>query len=194
MVPESPERDAQELELRLSTVRMLWAARGYGAQETSEATQRAAVLAEKCGNLKQLMNLMAARVLVAYNSGDLSVARPVADEALALAFREGSARSRAIAYALQIETRHSQGDLAGVEQQFTVGLRFFSDPDFRRISGGAVAAFGYAAWNAWLCGWPELAWERGRQMMAAIAQDNPHDLAWSNMFAAQFQLYLREYG
>ena len=49
LLPESPERDLRELELRHSVVRMLMVTRGYAAPETIEATERAVALAEKSG-------------------------------------------------------------------------------------------------------------------------------------------------
>src|SRR5262249_37223597 len=60
LLSESPERDLHELELRQSVVRMLYITKGYSAPETIEAAQRAARLAEKSGNLRQLLNLMIA--------------------------------------------------------------------------------------------------------------------------------------
>jgi class 3 adenylate cyclase len=60
-LPESPERDNRELELRQPAVRMLMATRGESASETSDAIERAAALADKSGNLRQLVNLMIAR-------------------------------------------------------------------------------------------------------------------------------------
>ena len=56
LLPESPERDARELELRQSVVRMLYVTRGYSAPETIDANERAAALAEKSSNLRQLVN------------------------------------------------------------------------------------------------------------------------------------------
>ena len=61
LLPESPERDLRELELRQSVVRMLQVTRGYAAPETIDATERAAALAEKSGNLTQLVNWMISR-------------------------------------------------------------------------------------------------------------------------------------
>src|SRR5580704_4345746 len=61
LLPESPERDLRELKLRQSVVQMLWVTRGYAAPETIDATERAAALAEKSGNLAQLVNLMILR-------------------------------------------------------------------------------------------------------------------------------------
>ena len=57
LLPESPERDNRELELRQSVAQMLYVTEGYSAPETSDAIERAAALAEKTGNLTQLVSL-----------------------------------------------------------------------------------------------------------------------------------------
>ena len=80
-LPESPERDLRELELRQSIVRMLYITRGYSAPETIEAAERAAALAEKSGDLRQLVNLLMARGLSAViGGGDLPAASALADQ------------------------------------------------------------------------------------------------------------------
>ena len=64
LLPESPERDRGELELRQSLVRTLQVTRGFSAPETVDANKRAAALAEKSGNLTQLFTWVSARHVV----------------------------------------------------------------------------------------------------------------------------------
>ena len=52
---ESPERDARELELASTLAQVLLVTRGYTAPETRAAAERARDLAEKSGNLAQLV-------------------------------------------------------------------------------------------------------------------------------------------
>ena len=54
LLPESPERDSRELELRESLVEMLYFTRGWAAPETVEAAARIGLLAERSGNLARL--------------------------------------------------------------------------------------------------------------------------------------------
>src|SRR5262249_40565021 len=93
LLSEAPKRDLHELELRQSVGRMLYITKGYSAPETIEAAQRAARLAEKSGNLRQLLNLMIATGVNALSSGDLLAAAAQADQSLELALREGSSVS-----------------------------------------------------------------------------------------------------
>ncbi len=54
-LPESPERDARELELASTLAQVLLVTRGFTAPETRAAAERARDLAEKGGNLAQLV-------------------------------------------------------------------------------------------------------------------------------------------
>jgi hypothetical protein len=82
LLPESPERDLHEVKIRQSLVRMLHLTRGYPAPETIDATRRAAALAEKSGNLRELLNLRIATGVNALSSGDFPAAGANADDAL----------------------------------------------------------------------------------------------------------------
>ena len=193
LLPQSPERDLRELQLMQCVILMLWITRGHSAPESIEANQRAATLAEKSGNLSQLGIWVMARCLGAFGSGDLPTAGMLADQAFDLAVREGSAFSLAGVHALQILTRFWRGDLAGVEQRFEAGLKFFDDAGFRQLpSGGAAAAFAYASWNAWMLGRADVARERIAQMATTIG-NNLFEVALSRSLGAHLRVLLREY-
>jgi len=191
VLSESPERDVRELELRQSVAQMLSVTRGYAAPETRDATERAAALAEKSGNLAQLVGWVMSRWVVAHDSGDVPAETTLADQTLELAVREGSPTSLASAHAVQILTRYLLGDLASVEKHFMAGLEFFDDPGFRRYPGAATGTFGYAAMNAWALGRADVARERMARMIAD--GNTPFDLAFSLSFAALTRIYMREY-
>src|SRR5262249_21654052 len=127
-LPQSSERDLRELELAQSMVRPLMATAGYSAPETVRAIDHAAVLAEKSGSLKHRVELSFSRGAAYSIAGNLQAAIAFADRALELALREGSPVSRGRAHALRILTRFYVGDLAGVEEHFLAGLKFFEGP------------------------------------------------------------------
>jgi len=184
LLPESPERDLRELKLRQSVVQMLWVTRGYAAPETIDATERAAALAEKSGNLAQLVNLMILRGVSTLVAGDIPAASALANLALDLALREAGPTSLGVAHHLQILTRYSRGDLAGVEKHFTAGERFFDDPGLQQYPGATVSAFGFASFNALVLGRPDVARARMARMMAAANRDNPFYATLSGNYAA----------
>jgi tetratricopeptide (TPR) repeat protein len=193
LVPESPERDLRELKLRQSIVSMLQMTRGQAAPEAVEAAERSGALTEKSGNLAQLIDLTISRGFAAYSASDLPTAGMLADRALELAVREGSPTSLGRVHNLQMQTRASRGDLAGVEKHFTIGLKFFDDPGFRRFPGAALAAFAHASRNAWLCGRADVARERDVQMTAIANANHPYEMAVSAYWAAWLRVLMREY-
>ena len=178
-LPESSKRDLRELELTQSVVRMLQMTRAYSAPETTDAIERAAALADKSGNLKQLVTLMISRDYTAVVSGDLAGARILADQALDLAVREGSSTNLGLAHIAQIHNHYFRGDLAGAEKHFTAALVFFDEPEPRQFPGAGVLAFGYASWNSWALGKADSAREREARMMAIANGNNAYDRALS---------------
>jgi class 3 adenylate cyclase/tetratricopeptide (TPR) repeat protein len=192
LLPESPERDIRELELRHSVVRVLMVTRGYAAPETIEATERAVALAEKGGTLRQLVNLIISRATIAFVSGDLPAAGLFADQALDLGLRQGSANNLGSVHGIQLQTRYWRGDLAGAEKHFATGLKFFDDPGFKR-SAAIIPFFGHASWNAWTIGRADAARDRMARMMAAANAENPYDLALSGYCASYLLVYMREF-
>jgi class 3 adenylate cyclase/tetratricopeptide (TPR) repeat protein len=204
LLPDSPERDNRELELRQFVHGMLWLTKGPSEAETIDATERAASLAEKSGNVAQLIKSMAMRGNIALDSGDLPAARRLADQALELALREGRPASLGIVHGLQISTRHYRGDLAGAENYFALLLNFLSNAEFKNATEAAMPAperygqtigrFGFASLNAWMLGRADVARARIVQATAAVNRgDKPFDVAHPGYFAARLHIYLRQY-
>ena len=128
-LPESPERDSRELQLRQSALSMLDAMKGYAAPETIQATEQAIALAEKNGNVTQLIDWLTSRGSTLLISGELLAADATLDQAHELAQRNGVQEARHI-HRLQILTRYWRGDLIGSEQHFAAWLASFGDPLF----------------------------------------------------------------
>jgi tetratricopeptide (TPR) repeat protein len=192
-LPESSKRNVLELELRQSVVRMLWMNNGYSAPETIAATEQAAALAEKSGQLPQLVTWVILRCTSALVSGDLPTLSSLLDQALELAIREGSAKTLGNVHELQVVSRFIRGSLAGAEEHFLAGAEFFEHTDFRQLPGAAIAAYGWASWNAWISGRIDAARSRMSQMMAAVNPDSHYDVAFSGVFASTLNFYLSDY-
>jgi class 3 adenylate cyclase/tetratricopeptide (TPR) repeat protein len=193
LLPESPERDLRELELRQPLVQMLRLTRGWAAPETVEASTRIGVLAERSGNLGRLVLSAFTRSFHACLAGDLSTSAAAADEAFELAMREGEPSLIAFLYMMQLIVHYYQGDLAGAEAHFADGLKFFDDPIFRQSpTGNAIGVFAWASWNAWILGRADVARERIAISSTAMNPANPHDLPWSEMLTAVLYTHMRE--
>jgi class 3 adenylate cyclase/tetratricopeptide (TPR) repeat protein len=192
LLSESAERDLQELDLRQSIIRMLWITIGTASPESVDARTRAIALAKKTGNLSQLVSLMHATGLAAWTAGDYESAATLADEALELAEREGNPTNLGLAYRLQVLVRHFRGDLAGAEEHFARGLKFFEDATIWPLPSVRLGPFGLASWNAWRLGRADLARERLARMIAAANEDNPAEVAVSGWLGALSYLLLGE--
>jgi len=192
-LPEAPERDARELELASTLARVLTVTRGFTAPETRAAAERAWELAERGGNLAQLVAQVFEIWRSAIIAGDLSTAGPLADRIFDLAQREGSPASFGFVCRAQVQTNFYRGDLAGAEEHFARWGGFLDADGFRQIPGAAVSALGFASRCAWVLGRADLARERIARMLAfGRDSNNLFDLAMARSFESRLSCWLRE--
>jgi class 3 adenylate cyclase len=193
-LPESPERQRRELELRQSVAWILGMLRGFAAAETVEASEQAAATAEKAGNLAQLVRMIALRGAGAGSSGDWTACGRMADETLALALRERSPNSLSYGYGGHLVACHFLGRLADAEHDFEAGVAFFRASSSQEPQGWGVTILHVASRNAWMVGCADAARQRDGMMLAATNQDKPFDLVSAWFGAAYLRVYLRQFG
>lgn len=191
-IPPTPERDALELRVRSSFGEAIAARNGYAAPEVLDMATRARALAERTGDLGELVRQLWMEVAVATTRGELSAAAKLIDELLAAAEREGNPIGLAMAYTVQVENRFLRGDFVGSEESFERGRRFFEAPGFVNVQYGPVAAFGEGGWTAWVTGCPDLARERLRQASVHTRQ-SPYEVAVLAMMGSTLHLLMREF-
>jgi class 3 adenylate cyclase/tetratricopeptide (TPR) repeat protein len=193
LLPESRERDSRELKLRLSLVSMLSLTLGNAAPETVEAAERLVNLAEETGDLFGLVGSITTRTFHALVSGDLAAAAALADRGLELALRAGNPKLLAAQRLLQMIVPFYRGDFIRAENHFGAGLSFFHDRVMKQDPSGIMLQFfAWGSLNAWVCGRTDTAWKRLAEMRALSNPANPHDLAYSDFFAANFYTLIRE--
>ena len=192
-LPESPERDARELELASALAQVLLVMRGSTAPQTRAAAERARDLAEKSGNLAQLVIQLLGNWRSVWFSGDYANAASLADRILELAQREGSPVSLVCACYSQASLCLIRGDLAGVERQFARLSGLADAADYRQIPGTAVATICVASYCAAISGRADTARERASRAIAfARDTNNPYDLAVALILAGWMFCVLRE--
>ena len=152
LLPDSAKRDLHELDLRQSIIRILPVTSGLASPEIVDACAQAIALAKKTGNLSQLVSLMHDTGRAAHQAGDYESVATLADETLELAMREDNPTNLGLAYELQIFVRHLRGDLAGAEEHFARGLKFFEDASIWPLPLLRLNPLGIASWNVWNLG------------------------------------------
>jgi predicted ATPase len=189
--PDSGERDARELKLRSALGEVLQITKGYASAEAFQAKTRARVLAERSGNLAQLVIDLLGAWIAATTSGDHAAADGVAERMLELAEREGSAINRGLSHMAKLCTCYYRGDFLGCDKYFIDGRRFFDAPDFRKFRGAVSNTFGLADLNAWTLGHPETARARLQHALSAAREnESAYDLAFALHQESNLQMLL----
>jgi class 3 adenylate cyclase len=192
-LPESTERDSLELELIGAISDVLCVTKGYTSREFIEATARGRAMAEKSGNLAQLIHRAHGTWAAVQVSGDYTAAAALADQELDLAEREGSAAFLGLAHVAQLTTRYWRGDLVGAEEYFKRGTSFFGAPCFKQFPGMGPQALGYSSLNAWTVGSADTARDRIRHAITIARDGNSlYENALAQNMAAELHLYLRD--
>ena len=192
-LPESPERDARELQLARTLAQVFLLTRGFTAPETRAAAERARDLAEKGGNLAQLVAQVFGIWRSLFFTGDYSTGGLLADRLLYLAEREGSPTSFAFVCRAQVDVNFYRGDLVRVEEHFARWSGFLDADGFRQSTGAAVVVIGFAALCAWALGCADRARERLAHAIAFVRDsNNPYDLATGRLWESWLFCLLRE--
>jgi tetratricopeptide (TPR) repeat protein len=165
-LPDSPERDARELELVAPMVQAMWRTTGVDARETRDLADRAANLAEKTGNLAQLVVQLHLIRITVLRSGDYANAAALADQILDLAEREGSPASLAAAHHGKLQAHYFRGDLPGAEARFALWQNFREAATFEGNSASGVVVLATAGACAWHLGHIETARQRIAEAIA----------------------------
>jgi class 3 adenylate cyclase/tetratricopeptide (TPR) repeat protein len=193
-MPESPERDARELQVRSAFALSMIITKGFSASELQDMAARARALAEKTGNLSELVMQLRNEVIAARARGDFSTATTLSDQLFEAAQREGTLASLGMGHNVQAISCFFRGDFLGYEEHFERGRGYFDAPGF--IQGQAiiegVGAFGIGSWNAWVAGRADTARERIRRCLEGT-QRSPYEVAYGQVMAANLFALLREF-
>ncbi|HXW83288.1 MAG TPA: AAA family ATPase, partial [Candidatus Binataceae bacterium] len=159
-LPESPARDARELELTSTLAQVLTVTRGWTTPEARAAAERSRDLAEVSGNLAQQVVQVFGIWKGTIAMEDFSAAAQLADRIVELAEREGSPTSLGFACAVQVHTNFSRGDLASAEEHFVRWSGFLDADGFRQVPGAAIVAISVASICAGVLGHADSARDR----------------------------------
>ena len=165
-LPESVERDAREMDLASALAQGFLITKGFTAPETRQAAERARILAEKGGNLAQLVHRIFGIWQGILVSGDYLTAGTVADRILYLAQRDGSPASLAFAYHAEQSVHYLRGDPLGAEEHFAHLEGFLETTAYCQTPGVVAVAIGNTSRSAWTLGYADRARARMGRMIA----------------------------
>ena len=189
---EGPERDRQELELRVALGFPLVALHGYGDSRVEEAYERARVLCQGMTDAPHLFETVWGLANYYQARGILDVAQDLAEQLVTIA--EHAAETRLAVWAhLQLgATLFFRGNPAASLRHLDLAIAQH-DPSVRWFLTGApepgAAARVYAGWALWELGYPDRALRVSEEGVAlGRACEHPFTLA----LALAFHAYLRQ--
>ena len=196
-LPESKERDQQELTLQLALTVPLIAAQGFASPDVGRAATRARDLCREFGDAPEVFQALAQINLYYATRPDYRKALEIGEVSLEIAENLGDPMLKAISYYITAWPWINLGDqpqaLELLERLITV-----YDPEKH---GYLAYLFGYdlgilslafSSWCLWLLGYPDQAEERmDEALIQARKREHPHTLAFALVAAIALQWFLR---
>jgi adenylate cyclase len=197
-LPETPERDQQELVLQIALFAPLAAVKGYGAPELGQAYARAKELCEKVGEPDQLFLVLYG--LWGHNlvRSELRASRELAAECLALAERVGTRAFLMEGHRMTDETAFYRGEFSQAREHFEQSLALYDPQEHRSHAelygqDPGVALLSHACCILWHLGYPDQALKRSQEAIAlAEAQAHPFSVAFALCYSAMMYQYRGE--
>ena len=194
--PTTRDRDHRELALCQSVVAMLNVIKGYAAPETINAVQRAITLAEKNGDLNQLVNLLTTQGGAFLVSGDFSNAAATFDRAQQLAMKQRNPGNLAYVHGQQTMVHYWRGDLRVAEEHFQSWQELFGHgetegPVLGTSLNPALNALAFGSYVAWISGRANVAREREAELIALANRGSLFEKA--NAGYLTLALFLKEF-
>ena len=192
-LPESRERDQQELDFQSMLLSLLNTTAGWGSSETVAVNARARELSESLGDMAALLNVLRQERITHWSKAEYHAALEVADQMITLAEQQESDQSSdvyrrgdaGIGYYLRGWPLLALGEIAAVERIADKTLSWY-DPalhgDYRfhygiDLKAASLALRGY---ERWLSGYPEQARADNAKAIAyALELKHAGSLAWA---------------
>ena len=177
-LPETIERDRQELALQIALFAPLAGAKGYGAPELGRTYARAQELGERAGEPGQVFLVFYG--LWGYNfvKGDMKTARELSKQCLTLAEKIQQPALLMEGHRMTDETAFHRGELVTAREHLERTLSLY-DPQLHSAHATVygqdpgVASYSHGSWILWHLGYPDQARKMGQQAVA-LGEDVSH--------------------
>ena len=195
-LPQTPERNQQELTLQLALGVPLTATKGYAADEVGKVYTRARELSRQMGESDHLFPVLFGLWRFYLQRAELQTARELAEQCLSLAERVNDPTRLLRAHNTLGVTLFYMGEFVSARDHLEQGIALY-DPhqprSLARVQDPVVACLAYAAWTLWHLGYPDQALRRSEEALA-MAQEiaHPYSSAMISFFAAELHYLRRE--
>jgi adenylate cyclase len=164
-LPETPERERQELALQAALGPSLMETKGDSTLEVEAVYARIAELGERTGQPQYVFGAVGGLFLSYMVRGQFDTAQGFADRLFDLAERSNNSDQLLIAHAFMGINLFWKGDLTIAHTHFEQAATYFDPPRQRHIAtlygmDAATGCSGYAACPLWMMGYPDQALER----------------------------------
>jgi class 3 adenylate cyclase len=165
-LPEGEARDHAEFLLQAALGKTLVSTRGYGAPETAAAFARGREIGERVGSPDQLAFLVTGLAAATLHDTGPETARPLAEQAVALAERANQAPLLTLAYLVLGTTTYNLCELTMAREQLTRALTLYDEETAIVLPIDARCAIrGCLAFTLWHLGFADLARAHIRQTL-----------------------------
>ena len=175
MLPDTPVRASQELQLLTTLGPALMAIHGYASPEAGHTYARARALCQQVEATPQLAQVFHGLWVFYHARAEHQTARELAEQFLALAQRVQDSMLLLVASTGLAQTLFCLGELAQARALFEQGLGYYDSQQHSALAvlyGTDLAVTGRAwlAWTLWLLGYPDQAEQHSRAALT-LAQE-----------------------
>ncbi len=182
--PETLERDELELQLQQSLASAFIAAKGFGAEETILAFDRALQLCDRLKGSPQIFAVLNGMAGVHLMRGEFEGSRAAAEDLLARARRSGDTTALLMGHRVLGMSLFMIGDLVAAQRELTEAIALYDPPRHAPLAlifshDFKATAQGYLALASVLAGDIEGGLSHGREALAhAEAMRHPHSVCY----------------
>ena len=180
-LPESYERNRQELSIQIALGPPLSVVKGPASEEMEHTLSRAKDLCEKIGDLKRISTVLRGLVRLYVFRAEYETAVAIAERLLQIAESEQDPLSYLVAHRSLGSTKYFLGELTESQFHFEQVISFYDSKihNFTSVLPGAdvaVHSLSFLSTIYWMMGYPEKAFEKSNEAVA-LANRLSHPLS-----------------
>jgi predicted ATPase/class 3 adenylate cyclase len=198
MLPNTPERTHQELNLQTALGPALIATKGNAAPDVERTYARARELCQQLGDTPQLFPVLRGLIIYYNSRGQLQTAYQLGEQLLRLAQSQHDPALLLLAHYQLGIVLFMRGELVAAHTHHTQALAIYTPQEHRGLAVRygidlGVISQSFLSWELWYLGYPDQAMQHS-QAARTLAQkvSHPHSLVHALVFAAFLHQHRRE--